>query len=358
MLDVLPDRLDEFDFELPEDLIALRPAEPRASARLLVVRGRTGEIEDRRIGDLPELLEQDDILVLNGSRVIKAALKAVRVARSEVGSDVAMTVNLNRRLAPDCWSAFVRPAKRVSVGDRLVFDTRLSADVTSGPVEGECALRFNSSGQSLDGLIDLIGEAPLPPYILARRAVDAQDSDDYQTNFAQDGESVAAPTAGLHFSADMLAALERRGLKTERLRLDVNAGTFRPVKAERLSGHKMHAERAMLSQASADAINAVRRSGGRCIAVGTTSMRTLESAGADGEVRAFDRDTDIFIRPGFEFRVCDGLMTNFHLPRSTLFVLVSAFMGLEVMRRAYQHAIDNRYRFYSYGDACLLLPNG
>ena len=246
-----------------------------------------------------------------------------------------------------------------SNGAATAVELPLSESVEGqAPVEGECELRFNVGGGALDELIDAIGQAPLPPYILSRRKVDAQDSGDYQTEFAQEGESVAAPTAGLHFSPDMLTALARRGVKNERLRLDVNAGTFRPVKAERLSGHKMHAERAMLSQDSADAINAVRRSGGRCIAVGTTSMRTLESAGVDGELRSFDRDTDIFIRPGFEFRICDGLLTNFHLPRSTLFVLVSAFMGLEVMRRAYQHASDKRYRFFSYGDACLLLPNG
>lgn len=354
----IADRIDDFDFILPEELIALRPLTPRSDARLMVVRGTTGAIEDRRIGDLTELLAADDLLVMNSSRVIKAALSAVRPARSDIGSDVILGINLNRRLGPDCWSAFVRPAKRVAVGDRLILGADLTADVVEGPNEGECVLRFDKAGADLDRMIDEIGNAPLPPYITSRRPVDAQDAVDYQTSFADVGESVAAPTAGLHLSEAVLEELDQAGVGSVRIRLDVNAGTFRPVKADRLSEHRMHFERAILDEATAQAINETRNRGGRCVAVGTTSMRALESAGAQGSVQAFDRDTDIFIKPGFVFNICDGLLTNFHLPKSTLFVLVSAFMGVDVMRRAYAHAIRERYRFFSYGDACLLLPHG
>ena len=354
----IADRIDDFDFVLPEELIALRPLTPRSDARLLVVRGEAGTVEDRHIGDLPELLAGDDILVMNSSRVIKAALSAIRPARSDVGSDVSLGINLNRRLGPDRWSAFVRPAKRVAVGDRLNFAGDLTAEVVDGPSEGECVLRFCEVGADLDRMIDEIGDAPLPPYITSRRAVDAQDAADYQTCFAETGESVAAPTAGLHLSEDILENLSRTGVRSAKIRLDVNAGTFRPVKADRLSEHQMHFERVTLPEEIARTINDVRTAGGRCVAVGTTSMRALESAGRKGRLEAFDGDTNIFIKPGFSFRICDGLLTNFHLPRSTLFVLVSAFMGVDVMRRAYEHAIRERYRFYSYGDACLLLPHG
>lgn len=352
------DRIDDFDFELPDDLIALRPVSPREDARLLVVRGPDGALEDRQIRDLPALLSRNDVLVLNTSRVIKAALSAVRPARSEIGSDVTLDINLNRRLASDVWSAFVRPARRVAVDDIILFSHGVTAAVTTTPEDGECNLRFNHEGVALDRLIEAIGSAPLPPYITSKRSADDQDVRDYQTSFAETGESVAAPTAGLHLSDTMLGALRQAGIGTLRVRLDVNAGTFRPVKSEHLSQHRMHCERAIITQEVAEAIEDARSVGGRCVAVGTTSMRVLESAAKGGALAAMDADTDIFIRPGFEFRVCDALLTNFHLPRSTLFVLVSALMGRDVMRRAYEHAIKERYRFFSYGDACLLLPHG
>lgn len=357
MLDELSDRIDDFDFDLPEELIALRPVTPRTEARLLVVRGRSGRIEDRKVGDLPQLLSPGDILVMNTSRVIRAALSGKRLARDASGSDVAVHINLNRRLAADQWSAFARPAKRLAKGDQLMLGQGLSAELMDARGEGEFVLRFNCSGAELDRSIETYGAAPLPPYISSRRPVDEQDISDYQTIFAREGESVAAPTAGLHLSEDLLSELERLGVGTATVRLDVNAGTFRPVKSETLSGHTMHSERAMIDQETAESIKIRRSAGNKCVAVGTTSLRVLESAAREGELGAFDGETDIFIKPGFRFRACDALLTNFHLPKSTLFVLVSAFMGVELMRRAYQHAVAARYRFFSYGDACLLLPN-
>lgn len=358
MLGTLSDRIDDFDFDLPEELIALRPVTPRTEARLLVVRGQSGRLEDLKVGDLPKLLSPGDMLVMNRSRVIRAALSGVRIARSTDGTDVVVHINLNRRTAANQWSAFARPAKRVAKGDRLQLGADFHAEVVDVLGEGEFLLEFTCSGSELDQCIESSGAAPLPPYISSRRPVDEQDTADYQTVYAKEGESVAAPTAGLHFSSELLEDLRSQGISTATVRLDVNAGTFRPVKSETLSAHNMHLERAILDEATATQIAAGRSVGGRCVAVGTTSMRVLESAARDGRLEPFDDDTDIFIRPGFEFRVCDALITNFHLPKSTLFVLVSAYMGIDLMRRAYQHAIDQRYRFFSYGDACLLLPNG
>lgn len=352
------DRIDDFDFQLPEELIALRPAEPRSSARMLVVNGRNGQLADRTIADFSDYITAGDVLVLNTTRVIQAALRGRRAARDEGGRDIELTINLNRRVAADTWSAFLRPAKRVRTGDAINLSSGLNATVISDPDAGECELRFNQSGKELEAAIEAHGSTPLPPYILSRRPADQRDRTDYQTSFADQGESVAAPTAGLHLTGDMLASLTKAGAIPVNTRLDVNAGTFRPVMTDRLSEHRMHAERAHLSQPAADQINAARAAGGRSIAVGTTSMRTLESASGNGVLAPYDADTDIFIRPGHQFRACDGLLTNFHLPRSTLFVLVCAFMGVDLMKAAYQHAIDKHYRFFSYGDACLLLPNG
>ena len=349
-------KLSDFDFDLPEELIALRPAVPRDSARLLVVRGREGKLEDRSIRDLPQLLKAGDIVVANDTRVIRAALLGRRPGRGE-GGDVEIEVNLNSRLSPFEWSAFARPGKRLKEGDTIAFTNGLMAIVISKS-EAEVRLGFNRAGDALDAAIDAAGTMPIPPYIASKRAPDSQDASDYQTLFARESGSVAAPTAGLHFTPALLEALNTAGVQQTSVTLHVNAGTFLPVKSEDVSEHRMHAERAELLQPAADAILAARASGGRCIPIGTTALRTLESAAAVGPLAAYSADTSIFITPGYEFRVADGLVTNFHLPKSTLFMLVSAMMGLDAMKRAYAHAVKERYRFFSYGDACLLLPNG
>lgn len=350
--------VDAYDFDLPDELIALRPAEPRISARLLVVDGRDGTFVDARVSDLPDFLRPRDVLVVNSSRVIRAALSGVRAARDEMGANVNLTVNLNRRIDSGRWSVFLRPAKRVRLGDEISFAGGLKGRI-AGPLEGgECELAFNREGDSLDAAIQAVGSMPLPPYILSKREADRRDASDYQTTFAEAGESVAAPTAGLHFTPMLLDQVRERGVGLARVRLDVNAGTFRPMTSESLEGHKLHAERIFVDEEAVRGVTEARSAGGRCIAVGTTSMRSLESAGRGGVLDAYEGETDIFLKPGDAFHVCDGLLTNFHLPRSTLFVLVSAFMGLDLMQKVYRHAIDQRYRFYSYGDACLLLPDG
>ncbi len=350
--------VSDFDFDLPEELIALRPAEPRGSARLLVVRGPEGLLEDRTVSDLPDLLGAGDILVTNDTRVIKAALTGIRGAREPGGSDVSVHVNLNRRTSPSCWSALAKPGKRLRAGDRIQFRADLSAVIAEKGEEGAVLLEFDRTGHALEIAINAAGETPLPPYIASRRQPDARDEADYQTHFAKSGESVAAPTAGLHFTPDLQRMLSDKGIGQASVTLHVNAGTFLPVKADRIEDHVMHAEQAAISEAAALAIRNARSLGGRCVPVGTTALRTLESASASGDLTAYSSDTSIFITPGYRFRVADGLMTNFHLPRSTLFMLVSAMMGLDVMKRAYAHAVENRYRFFSYGDACLLLPKG
>jgi S-adenosylmethionine:tRNA ribosyltransferase-isomerase len=349
-------KLSDFDFDLPEELIALRPAVPRDSARLLVVRGREGNLEDRTVRDLPQLLKAGDILVANDTRVLRAALLGRRAARAE-GPDVEIEVNLNSRVSPFEWSAFARPGKRLKEGDTISFANGLMAIVISKS-DAEVRLGFNRSGATLDAAIDAAGDMPIPPYIASKRQADAQDASDYQTLFARETGSVAAPTAGLHFTPELIAALATAGIQRTNVTLHVNAGTFLPVKSEDVSEHRMHAEQAQLSQPAADAILAARAAGGRCIPIGTTALRTLESAAASGPLAAYRAATSIFITPGYKFRVTDGLMTNLHLPKSTLFMLVSAMMGLDVMKRAYAHAVKERYRFFSYGDACLLLPNG
>jgi S-adenosylmethionine:tRNA ribosyltransferase-isomerase len=347
-------KLSDFDFDLPEELIALRPAAPRDSARLLVVRGTNGTIEDHLVRDLPGLLDAGDILVANNTRVLRAALSGSRPSRTGA-EDVPISVNLNRRLSASEWSAFARPGKRLKPGDVIRFAGGLEASVVAKS-EAEVRLAFNREGAALDAAVDAAGEMPIPPYIGLKRPVDAADVTDYQTTFARETGSVAAPTAGLHFTPELLAALDRARVRRADVTLHVNAGTFLPVKTEDLSGHKMHAEFAEISAETVQAINAAREAGGRCIAIGTTALRTLESAAADGQLAPFRGETSIFITPGYRFRAVDALMTNFHLPKSTLFVLVSALMGREVMLRAYAHAIKERYRFFSYGDACLLLP--
>jgi S-adenosylmethionine:tRNA ribosyltransferase-isomerase len=353
-------QLADFDFDLPEDLIALRPASPRDSARLLLVRpGRVPE--DRRISDLPSLLRRGDVLLLNNTRVIPARLKGVR-HRDE--SQVAVQATLHKRLSPHIWTAFMRPGKKLAVGDRIAFGESadracllggLDATVQAKGEGGEIALAFDLSGPDLDAAIAERGAMPLPPYIAARRAEDERDRADYQTVYAAEDGSVAAPTAGLHFTPELFAGLQAAGVAREYVTLHVGAGTFLPVKTDTLSEHRMHAEWGELDAATADRLNAARRAGGRIVCVGTTSLRLLESAtGEDGVIAPFSGETAIFITPGYRFRATDGLMTNFHLPKSTLFMLVCAFAGVEPMRAAYAHAIATGYRFYSYGDGSLL----
>jgi S-adenosylmethionine:tRNA ribosyltransferase-isomerase len=357
-------QLADFDFDLPEDRIALRPASPRDAARLLLV--EPGQpLADLHMRDLADLLRAGDILVLNDTRVIPARLKGVR-ARAE--SRVAVEATLHQRKAPHVWTAFMRPGKRLAVGDRVAFggtDDRacllgaLDATVQAKGDGGEVTLAFDLSGPDLDVAIAERGEMPLPPYIAAKRGEDEQDRADYQTVYAREDGSVAAPTAGLHFTPDLFARLAAKGAETAFVTLHVGAGTFLPVKVDDLSDHRMHAEWGEVAAATAERLNAVRAAGGRIVCVGTTSLRLLESAtGDDGVVRPFLDETAIFITPGYRFRAADGLVTNFHLPKSTLFMLVSAFAGLDTMRAAYAHAIATGYRFYSYGDGSLLWRAG
>jgi S-adenosylmethionine:tRNA ribosyltransferase-isomerase len=343
-------RVADFDFDLPPDRIALRPADPRDSARLLVV-DQAGGLEDRVFRDLPDLLAPADVLLLNDTRVIAARLAGLR-ERDGVGA--AISVTLHKRLGPSTWSAFVRPAKRLRCGDVIAFGG-LEARVEARGEGGEATLVFDLGGPDLDAAIAEHGVMPLPPYIAARRVEDERDRLDYQTVYARTPGSVAAPTAGLHFTPDLFDRLRAGSVTTQFVTLEVGAGTFLPVKSETLAEHRMHAERGVLTEAVAETLNRARAAGGRIVCVGTTSLRLLESAtDAQGVIRPFEGETDIFIIPGYPFRAADGLITNFHLPRSTLFMLVSAFSGFEAMRAAYAHAIDRGYRFYSYGDASLL----
>ncbi|GLK75187.1 S-adenosylmethionine:tRNA ribosyltransferase-isomerase [Methylopila jiangsuensis] len=347
-----------FDFDLPEDRIALRPASPRDSARLLVVRpGAETELEDRLVSDLPDLLAPGDALAVNATRVIPARLRALR---RRGGTVAKVEILLHQRLDGARWKAFARPAKKLGLGERVEIGegaAPLSATVEARGDGGEVTLAFDRAGPDLDAAIAALGELPLPPYIGAKRGVDARDADDYQTLFAREAGAVAAPTAGLHFTPRLVEAIAARGVSRHETILHVGAGTFLPVKAEDTDDHRMHFESGTLDAATAEALNAARDAGGRLVAVGTTSCRLLESAvGPDGRLAAFAGETDIFITPGFRFRAVDALLTNFHLPRSTLMMLVSAFAGLDVVRRAYAHAVAGGYRFYSYGDACLFLP--
>lgn len=353
-------RVDLFDFELPEALIALRPARPRDSARLLHVRA-DGGFEDLFVRDAPGLFRSGDLLVFNDTRVIPARLSGVRV-RGE--SSVAVEATLLRRVSHSAWTALAKPGKRLREGDRIRFgamDERdclmgaLDATVTAKGEDGEVTLSFDRSGAELDAAIAAEGAMPLPPYIAAKRAPDAEDERDYQTVYAAKEGAIAAPTAGLHFTEALLAKLQALGVERAHVTLHVGAGTFLPVKAEDTNDHAMHAEWREISYETAEAINRAKAEGRRVIAIGTTALRSLESAADDdGRVRAETGDTSIFITPGYRLRVVDGLWTNFHLPRSTLFMLVSAFAGLKRMQAAYAHAIAHGYRFYSYGDASLL----
>ncbi len=340
-------RVDDFDFELPSELIALRPARPRDSARLLLV--ERGAIEDRRIIDLPQLLQPGDVLVFNDTRVIPAQLEGTR-------GDARIGATLHKREGVREWRAFLRNARRARVGDVIDFGEGVCASVVDKADDGSALLCFHGE-EPVETLIERAGRMPLPPYIASKRPTDAADAEDYQTMFAREKGAVAAPTAALHFTPELLAALEARGVTRETLTLHVGAGTFLPVKSETVAAHKMHSEWGRIDGATAERLNAARAAGGRLIAVGTTSLRLIESAaGDDGHIAPFEGDTAIFITPGYRFKAVDGLITNFHLPRSTLFMLVSALMGLEAMKRAYAHAIASGYRFYSYGDASLLLP--
>ena len=360
-------RTDLFDFDLPEDRIALAPASPRDAARLLVVRPQPGTLDDalddRHVHDLPDFLKRGDVLVVNDTRVIRAALTGER-ARGDVRAKVSF--NLHKRVDESRWRAFARPAKKLKAGDQIHFghDGRvcllgtLGATVTDVREGGEVELRFNLHSAYLDEAIEAVGDLPLPPYIAGKRAPDETDVESYQTMFARREGAVAAPTAGLHFTPALMAALEARGVVSHRVTLHVGAGTFLPVKADDTADHRMHAEWCEIAPETADALNAARAKGGRIVAVGTTAMRVLESAARDDKtIAAFSGETEIFITPGYRFKAVDILMTNFHLPRSTLFMLVSAFSGLDRMQRAYAHAIASHYRFYSYGDACLLFPD-
>jgi S-adenosylmethionine:tRNA ribosyltransferase-isomerase len=356
-------RTDLFDFDLPPEAIALRPAEPRDSAKLLVVRpGAQPELEDRSIIDLPSLSRKGDLLVVNDTKVIPARLMG---ARERNGVSVEIEATLLKRLSPERWQALAKPAKRLQAGDRIRFghESRvcllgaLDATVEEKGEGGEITLRFDFHGPILDDAVDALGHIPLPPYIASKREDDERDRSDYQTMFAKHEGSVAAPTAGLHFTEALSARLTEAGVNIAKVTLHVGAGTFLPVKTGDVASHKMHAEYGEISAETADAINGTRAKGGRVIAVGTTALRLLESAATEnGEIKPFTGETDIFITPGYRFRAADALLTNFHLPRSTLFMLVSAFAGLERMKRAYAHAIANGYRFYSYGDGSLLFP--
>ncbi|MGA2289009.1 tRNA preQ1(34) S-adenosylmethionine ribosyltransferase-isomerase QueA [Bradyrhizobium sp.] len=352
-------RTDLFDFDLPADRIALRPARPRDAARMLVVQPDAA-LRDSVVAELPRWLEPGDQLVVNDTKVISAQLKGRRIGRD---TEPRIEATLIKRLDGSRWQALARPAKKLSQGDvvrfghegRVCLLAHLDAEVEAKGNDGELTLSFSLQGPALDQAIAELGSLPLPPYIASKRAPDERDVSDYQTIFAASEGAVAAPTAGLHFTPALAMALGERGVGIHRITLHVGAGTFQPVKVDDIEAHRMHAEWGTISGDAAAALNAARAKGGRLVAVGTTALRLLESATAeDGTIEPFAGETAIFIAPGYRFRAVDILLTNFHLPRSTLFMLVSAFSGLDTMRRTYAHAIDQGYRFYSYGDACLL----
>jgi len=352
-------RTDLFDFELPPDRIALRPASPRDTARMLVVQPG-GDLRDQLVSNLPDWLRSGDQLVVNNTRVIAAQLSGRRIGRA---TEPKIEATLIKRLDGSRWQALVRPAKKLDVGDAIRFGNEgrvcllghLDAAVEAKGADGEVTLSFSFHGPTLDQAIADLGNPPLPPYIASKRDADERDAQDYQTMFAANDGAVAAPTAGLHFTPVLEAALGARGVGIQRLTLHVGAGTFLPVKADDTASHRMHAEWGSISSATAEALDRARRNGGRIVAVGTTSLRLMESAAKeDGTIAPFEGETAIFITPGYRFRAVDVLLTNFHLPRSTLFMLVAAFSGLDTMKRAYAYAISAGYRFYSYGDACLL----
>jgi S-adenosylmethionine:tRNA ribosyltransferase-isomerase len=343
-------RVSDFDFTLPEELIALRPASPRDSARLLIVHEGETVFEEASVRDLPSFLAPGDVCVFNDTKVIPAQLFGIRPARGD-SPKAAIEVTLHKREGSDLWAAFAKPGRKLIVGDSLQFGDRLAAVVEAKNEGGEILLRFDAFGAELERAIAEVGVTPLPPYIAGRRLPDERDRCDYQTIYAAREGAVAAPTAGLHFTPELLARL---GVARAHVTLHVGAGTFLPVKADDTADHVMHAEWGEVSPGAAEAINAAQR----VLCVGTTSLRIVESAAGEGCVAPFSGDTRIFITPGYKFKTADLLLTNFHLPRSTLFMLVSAFCGLETMRAAYALAIARRFRFYSYGDACLLVRRG
>ena len=348
-------KLEDFDFDLPEGLIATRPARPRSSARLLLAEG--GGTLDRHVYDLPGILRRGDRLILNDTRVIPARLTGQRTRQSAQGEVTAkIEVTLMEPQADGTWSALAKPMRKLKVGEKIIFSSDLSADVEA--MEPGLRLRFNLGGEDFDAALNAAGAMPLPPYIAGKRAPDERDREDYQTIWAKRAGAVAAPTASLHFDEGLIAALGAAGVDFTFVTLHVGAGTFLPVTVEDVTTHRMHAEWGEVRAQAADEINATKAAGGRIIPVGTTALRLIESAAAeDGRMRPFEGDTDIFIYPGYKFRVTDGLMTNFHLPKSTLMMLVSALMGADRIRQIYAHAIAERYRFFSYGDASLLIPS-
>ncbi|MGJ8546777.1 MAG: tRNA preQ1(34) S-adenosylmethionine ribosyltransferase-isomerase QueA [Sulfitobacter sp.] len=347
-------KLSDFDFDLPEDRIAVRPAQPRSSARLLIA--QDGTIRDGAVHDLPHLLAPGDLLVLNDTRVIPARLSGLRHRDTAQGPMAAkIEATLLEPRSDGCWSALVKPLKKIKPGEEIIFSDDLRA-VLEGTQDGQAHLRFNCTGDDFDAALNAAGAMPLPPYIAAKRPADARDKDDYQTVWARHAGAVAAPTASLHFDDALLAALEARGVNFAYVTLHVGAGTFLPVKVDDISNHKMHSEWGQVSEAAAAAITATKAAGGRVIPVGTTALRLIETAGRPGQIAPWEGDTDIFITPGFHFNVADALMTNFHLPKSTLMMLVSAMMGVEQIKTIYAHAISQGYRFFSYGDASLLIP--
>lgn len=347
-------KLTDFDFDLPEKLIATRPARPRSAARLLLAEG--GRIADRHVHDLPEILRPGDLLVLNDTKVIPARLNGTRTRRTGQGEAVAKIEVTLLEPAADGWQAMAKPLRKLREGEVIRFGDSLSAEVAEMS-SGGLRLRFDAEGDDFDAALARVGAMPLPPYIASLRAPDARDHQDYQTVWANRQGAVAAPTASLHFDAPLLEALEARGLEFVHVTLHVGAGTFLPVKVEDVTTHRMHAEWGEVNEAAAERINAARAEGRRVIPVGTTALRLIESAATEaGRIEAFAGTTDIFIYPGYQFRVTDGLMTNFHLPKSTLLMLVSALMGIREIRDIYAHAVAESYRFFSYGDASLLLP--
>ena len=347
-------KLSDFDFDLPEELIATRPANPRSSARLLVAAG--DQLHDRRVTDLTDWLRPGDRLVLNDTRVIPARLSGLRHRASAQGAVQAkIEVTLLEPRGDGTWSALIKPLRKLKIGEEVVFSDDLRATLEAVE-DGQGHLRFNCTGDDFDAALNAAGAMPLPPYIAAKRAADAQDMTDYQTVFARHAGAVAAPTASLHFDEALLAALAAKGVTFSHVTLHVGAGTFLPVKVDDISEHKMHAEWGRVSAEAAKEITATRAAGGRVIPVGTTALRLIETAARGGQIAAWEGDTDIFITPGFDFNVTDGLMTNFHLPKSTLMMLVSALMGVQQVKDIYAHAIAEKYRFFSYGDSSLLLP--
>lgn len=348
-------KLSDFDFELPEELIALRPVKPRPASRMLLAQG--AQLSDHHVYDLPSLLRAGDLLVFNDTQVIPARLFGTRSRATQHGSGIAkVEATLLSQEGPESWAALARPGRKLALGDVLDFDG-VSAELVEKRDDGQVLLRFDQSGEALDRAILQAGEMPLPPYIAGKRAADAADREDYQTVFAQKPGAVAAPTASLHFDADLLGRIQGAGISSTRVTLHVGAGTFLPVKVDDIEKHKMHSEWGEVSEEAAEAMHRTRASGGRVIPVGTTALRLIETAAADGAIGPWVGDTDIFIRPGHRFQIADGLMTNFHLPKSTLMMLVSALLGVDEIRAVYAHAIAQRYRFFSYGDSSLLLPD-